>query len=165
MNPLKPSEQEYPRLCRKGRSRGLRGDKPVKKGTARQTTDFVHIPHLSWKDVSTNLTHRVKRRPLQRILSCPDQVVVATLFGKKVLHRCKQAKGPERSSSRIIQVGPKSNDTHPYRRRAERDLRHGRRRSCEDRAKVGVTQPSNIRATSSWKRPGRTLLWNFQRTP
>lgn len=56
MNPLKPSEQEHPRLCRKGRSRGLRGDKPVKKGTARQTTDFVHIPRLSWKDVSTNLT-------------------------------------------------------------------------------------------------------------
>lgn len=42
-------------------------------------------------------------------------------------------------------MGPKSNDVHPYKRRAERDLRHGRRRSREDRAKVEGTQRRKAR--------------------
>ena len=40
------------------------------------------------------------------------------------------------SSSWIIQVGPKSNDTHPYKRQADGDLRHERRRPCEDKGRV-----------------------------
>ena len=52
-------------------------------------------------------------------------------------------------------MGPKSNDVHPYKRRAERDLRHGRRRSRGDRAKVGGTQPRKARGHQRLEEAGK----------